>query len=251
MKFISFEVAFGQPDIHPYSYLDLKGVASVPFYGVNTGNHLAPSRFLVAQSNWDYRLVMPYMGCLSWSFRRKLTVLHWDLTAFLRPDIWGLLWAHQVMHHDRERTLEDSRVVVYLVESSFITFWVNDNIGVTSGQYLTHEPQKKCLPFEKYIFIIFSRRTVPLKNPHVCVLKDLITMRCHYNVIIVLTNIYKNILPVRATYGVSFVDPVSDWYSVSVLVIIYVISYNIGIWLIFCLSSCNYLCNILQYWTML
>ena len=34
--------------------------------------------------------------------------------------------------------------------------------------------------------------------------------------------------PVRVRYGVSFVDPGSDWYSASVPVIIYVISYNIG-----------------------
>ena len=34
--------------------------------------------------------------------------------------------------------------------------------------------------------------------------------------------------PVKARYGVSFVDPASDWYSASVPVIIYVLSYNIG-----------------------
>ena len=34
--------------------------------------------------------------------------------------------------------------------------------------------------------------------------------------------------PVRARYGVSFVDPASDWYSASVPVIIHVISYNTG-----------------------
>ena len=34
--------------------------------------------------------------------------------------------------------------------------------------------------------------------------------------------------PVRASYGVHFVDPASDWYSASVHVIIYVTSYNIG-----------------------
>ena len=33
---------------------------------------------------------------------------------------------------------------------------------------------------------------------------------------------------VRSGYGVSFVDPASDWYSASVPVIIYVIHYNIG-----------------------
>ena len=34
--------------------------------------------------------------------------------------------------------------------------------------------------------------------------------------------------PVRAMFGVPFVDPASDFYSASVLVIVYVISYNIG-----------------------
>ena len=34
--------------------------------------------------------------------------------------------------------------------------------------------------------------------------------------------------PVRASYGVSFVEPSSDWYSALVRVIIYVISCNIG-----------------------
>ena len=34
--------------------------------------------------------------------------------------------------------------------------------------------------------------------------------------------------PVRARYGVSFVDPASDWYSASVWIIIYEISYNSG-----------------------
>ena len=34
--------------------------------------------------------------------------------------------------------------------------------------------------------------------------------------------------PVRVRYGVPFVNPVSDWYSASVSVIIYVISFNIG-----------------------
>ena len=34
--------------------------------------------------------------------------------------------------------------------------------------------------------------------------------------------------PVRARYGLSYVDPASDWYSASVSVIISVISYNIG-----------------------
>ena len=34
--------------------------------------------------------------------------------------------------------------------------------------------------------------------------------------------------PVRASYGVSFEDPASDWYSAAVPVITYVISYNTG-----------------------
>ena len=34
--------------------------------------------------------------------------------------------------------------------------------------------------------------------------------------------------PVRARYGVALVAPASDWYSAALLVIIYVISYNIG-----------------------
>ena len=34
--------------------------------------------------------------------------------------------------------------------------------------------------------------------------------------------------PIRERYGVSFVDPASDWYSAWVPVIIYVISYSIG-----------------------
>ena len=38
----------------------------------------------------------------------------------------------------------------------------------------------------------------------------------------------KDSLPIRARYGLCFVDPASDWHSASVPVIIYVISYNIG-----------------------
>ena len=34
--------------------------------------------------------------------------------------------------------------------------------------------------------------------------------------------------PVRASYGVFFVDPASDWYSATVPVIVYVITCNIG-----------------------
>ena len=40
------------------------------------------------------------------------------------------------------------------------------------------------------------------------------------------TNLLKDISPVRARYGVSSVDPASNWYSASVPVIIYVISYG-------------------------
>ena len=46
-----------------------------------------------------------------------------------------------------------------------------------------------------------------------------------------LTNIKKNTpysSPVRANYGLSFVDPASNWYSAPVPVITYGISYNIG-----------------------
>ena len=35
-------------------------------------------------------------------------------------------------------------------------------------------------------------------------------------------------MPIRACYGVSFVDPASDWYSTSVPAIIYAVSYYIG-----------------------
>ena len=34
--------------------------------------------------------------------------------------------------------------------------------------------------------------------------------------------------PVGVRYGVSFMDPASDWYSALVPVIIYAVSYNIG-----------------------
>ena len=55
------------------------------------------------------------------------------------------------------------------------------------------------------------------------------TMRCRYSTVHFLRNIQKrySYLPVRARYGVSFVDPASDWYSTLVRVIIYVKSYNI------------------------
>ena len=55
------------------------------------------------------------------------------------------------------------------------------------------------------------------------------TVQCRYNSANFLTNIHKRFsLPFRVRYGVSFVDPASDWHSASVPVIIYVISYNIG-----------------------
>ena len=57
------------------------------------------------------------------------------------------------------------------------------------------------------------------------------TVRCPYNAVTLLTNIHKRHphgSPFRARYGVSFVDPRSDWYSDSFHVIIYVISCNIG-----------------------
>ena len=56
-------------------------------------------------------------------------------------------------------------------------------------------------------------------------------MQCRYNVVNFLTNIHKRHpipRPVRARYGVSFVDPASDCYCVPVSVVIYVLSYNIG-----------------------
>ena len=57
------------------------------------------------------------------------------------------------------------------------------------------------------------------------------TVRCCYNAVNFLTNIRKShpiARKVRTVYGVCFVDPASDWYSASVPVIIYAISYNIG-----------------------
>ena len=60
-------------------------------------------------------------------------------------------------------------------------------------------------------------------------------LNCHIQCSVVITRpIHKysqntpHSSPVRTRYGVYFVNPASDWYSASVLVIIYVISYNIG-----------------------
>ena len=58
-----------------------------------------------------------------------------------------------------------------------------------------------------------------------------ITVRCRYNAVNFLINIHKNSSPVMTGYGVSFCGS--------------------SIWLIFCLSFCNYSCNTLQYWTAL
>ena len=55
--------------------------------------------------------------------------------------------------------------------------------------------------------------------------------RCRYNAVTFLINIHKKTShssPVRASYGVSFVDQASDWYPASVPLIIYITSYNIG-----------------------
>ena len=66
------------------------------------------------------------------------------------------------------------------------------------------------------------------------------TVWCRNNTVNFPTNIHKRQTPhgspVRARYGVSFVDLASDWYSASVPVIIYVIPCNIrlcynGSWL--------------------
>ena len=55
-----------------------------------------------------------------------------------------------------------------------------------------------------------------------------ITVQCHYNMVSFLKNIHKRHPRVRARYGVSFVNPTSDWYSALVPVNIYIISYNMG-----------------------
>ena len=57
------------------------------------------------------------------------------------------------------------------------------------------------------------------------------TVRCRYNAVNFITYIHKKTphgSPVRARYGVSFVDSASDWYYVSVPAIINAKSYHIG-----------------------
>ena len=56
------------------------------------------------------------------------------------------------------------------------------------------------------------------------------TVRCRYNALNFLTNIHKK-RPIARPLGRGmgcFCDPASDWYSASVPVIFYVISYNVG-----------------------
>ena len=54
------------------------------------------------------------------------------------------------------------------------------------------------------------------------------TVRCRYvNFLALYSQKTPHISPVRARYGVSFVDPASDWYSAWVPATIYVISYYI------------------------
>ena len=53
-----------------------------------------------------------------------------------------------------------------------------------------------------------------------------ITVQCCYNAVNSQKTPHSS--PIRMRYGVSFVDPASDWYHAPVPVIIYVISYNIG-----------------------
>ena len=56
---------------------------------------------------------------------------------------------------------------------------------------------------------------------------DFYSVECCYNTVNFLTNIHKR-HPIACSLGLlSFVDPLSDWYSASVPVIIYVTSYNI------------------------
>ena len=52
------------------------------------------------------------------------------------------------------------------------------------------------------------------------------TVRCHYDAVYLPTDIHKG-QPIARPL-VYFVDPASDWYSVSVPIVIYVISYDIG-----------------------
>ena len=57
------------------------------------------------------------------------------------------------------------------------------------------------------------------------------TVLCRYSVVNLLTNIHKRhptARPNRARYGVYFVVPAYDWYTASVSVTSYVISWNIG-----------------------
>ena len=57
------------------------------------------------------------------------------------------------------------------------------------------------------------------------------TVRRRYKVVNFLTNIHKNTphsSPVKARYGVYFVDSTSDWYSASIPAMIYVVAYFIG-----------------------
>ena len=70
-------------------------------------------------------------------------------------------------------------------------------------------------------------------------------VQCHYNTVNFLINIHKrhpHSLALKGRYGVSFVDPSSEWDSASVPVIIYIKSYNIGL--------CNVLDRILFTWSM-
>ena len=56
------------------------------------------------------------------------------------------------------------------------------------------------------------------------------TVRCRYNAVSCLPNIHKTHLQFSRWGDVwdVFVDPASDWYSASVSVVIYVITYNSG-----------------------
>ena len=83
------------------------------------------------------------------------------------------------------------------------------------------------------LFVVWGHEqmvnSITLELPQCCA--EVYTVPCRYNVVNFLTNIHKghpHSLPVRARYGVLFVDSASDWYSASFSVIIYVISYNIG-----------------------
>ena len=57
------------------------------------------------------------------------------------------------------------------------------------------------------------------------------TVRCRYNAVNFLKKYSQRTThssPVKARYGMSFVDPASDWYSSRVPAIIYAVSYYIG-----------------------